>query len=243
MEVHPTSCQRVICIDKLCTQIGNVNRLHNIFEPFAALFWALGIELAHILPKVSQPAGLASHNPSTGTVLYGRGQLGSIRLKTSRLSAISILAVLILCPIPSTRRKGQLSKRKRVLCLVFFVPTQTIGAISSWVFFSITEVSWSRKPTPEICVHLFNDLVPGFLIVLKDVHTVKWCNHKRRIYTLTEEKTKVVAAVWGTEFIRILAALAILHQNDMKKEINCTRMIWRKGWIHPLIQIVLVQNT
>ena len=47
---------------------------------------------------MTQPAGLASLNPSTGTVLYGRGQLGSIRLKTSRLPAFSFLAVLILCP-------------------------------------------------------------------------------------------------------------------------------------------------
>ena len=54
-------------IDKLYTQIGNVNRLHNRIEPIAALFWALGIVLAHIIL----------------TVLYGRGQLGSIRLKTS----------------------------------------------------------------------------------------------------------------------------------------------------------------
>ena len=35
----------------------------------------------------------------------------------------------------------------------------------------------------------------------------------RRIYT--EEKAKVVAAVWGTEFIRFLAALAILHHDDL----------------------------
>ena len=91
----------VYTIDKLYTQIGNVNRLYNIIEPFAALFWALGIVLAHILPKVSQPAGLASLNPSTGMVLYGRGQLGSIRLKTSRLSATSILAVLVLWCIQS----------------------------------------------------------------------------------------------------------------------------------------------
>ena len=46
---------------------------------------------------MTQPAGLASLNSSTGTVLYGRGQLGSVRLKTSQLPAISILAVLILC--------------------------------------------------------------------------------------------------------------------------------------------------
>ena len=34
-------------------------------------------------------------------------------------------------------------------------------------------------------------------------------NHRRRINT--EEKTKVVAAVWGTEFIKFPAALAILN--------------------------------
>ena len=36
-----------------------------------------------------------------------------------------------------------------------------------------------------------------------------WYNHRRRMYT--EEKAKVVAAVWGIEFIQFLAALAILH--------------------------------
>ena len=54
------------------------NRLHNRIEPFPALFWALGIVLAHILQKVTQPAGLASPNSGTGTALNGRGQLGSI---------------------------------------------------------------------------------------------------------------------------------------------------------------------
>ena len=47
-------------------------------EPFAVLFWALGIVLAHILKKLTHPAGLASLNNGNGTVLYGRGQLGSI---------------------------------------------------------------------------------------------------------------------------------------------------------------------
>ena len=45
----------------------------------------------------------------------------------------------------------------------------------------------------------------------------------RRIYA--EEKAKVVAAVRGTEFITFLAALAVLHQDDMKKIMNCTRML------------------
>ena len=38
--------------------------------------------------------------------------------------------------------------------------------------------------------------------------------HRRRIYT--KEKAKVVEAVWGTEFIELLAELAILHQDDLK---------------------------
>ena len=44
-------------------------------EPFAVLFWALGIVLAHVLQQVTQPAaGLASLNYGTGTVLYGSGK-------------------------------------------------------------------------------------------------------------------------------------------------------------------------
>ena len=38
-----------------------------------------------------------------------------------------------------------------------------------------------------------------------------------RIRIRTEEKAKVVAAVWWTEFIQFLARLAILHQDDLKK--------------------------
>ena len=47
--------------------------------------------------------------------------------------------------------------------------------------------------------------------------------HRRRINT--EEKATVVAAVWGTECIQFLAALAILHQDELKKRMNCTRLI------------------
>ena len=43
------------------------NRLYNIIEPFAVLFWALGNVLAHILKQVTQPAGLASLYRRTST--------------------------------------------------------------------------------------------------------------------------------------------------------------------------------
>ena len=46
--------------------------------------------------------------------------------------------------------------------------------------------------------------------------------HRRRIYA--EEKAKVVAGVWGTDFIPYLAALAILQQDDLKNTV---------GSIHP----------
>ena len=41
----------------------------------------------------------------------------------------------------------------------------------------------------------------------------------------TEEKAKVVADVWGTEFIYFLAVLAIEYYDDLKYRMNCTRMI------------------
>ena len=55
---------------------------------------------------MTQPAGLASLNPGTGKVPYDRGQLGSIRLKTSRLPAFSFLAVLVLWVGVSQKRWG-----------------------------------------------------------------------------------------------------------------------------------------
>ena len=51
--------------------------------------------------------------------------------------------------------------------------------------------------------------------------------HIRRINT--EEKAKVVAAAWGKELIQFLAAIAILHQNDLKKRINRITATWRNG--------------
>ena len=50
------------------------------------------------------------------------------------------------------------------------------------------------------------------------VHSFSLGTHRRRIYT--EDKGKVVAAVWGTEFIPFLAMLAVFHQDDMKKRMN-----------------------
>ena len=40
--------------------------------------------------------------------------------------------------------------------------------------------------------------------------------HRRRIKT--EENAKVVAAVWGTEFIQFLAALDIFNEDDFEKK-------------------------
>ena len=39
----------------------------------------------------------------------------------------------------------------------------------------------------------------------------------------------VVAAVWGTELIKFLAALAIFHQDDLKNRINRITATWRNG--------------
>ena len=43
-------------------------------------------------------------------------------------------------------------------------------------------------------------------------------SHRRRIET--EGKAKVVASVWGAEFVKFLAALAIFAQSIWKKRLN-----------------------
>ena len=48
--------------------------------------------------------------------------------------------------------------------------------------------------------------------------------HRRRIKT--EEKAKVVAAVWGTELIQFLAALAISRKDVLKKRMNRKKATW-----------------
>ena len=54
----------------------------------------------------------------------------------------------------------------------------------------------------------------------------------------TEEKTQVVAFLWGTEIIQFITALAVLHQNNLKKGMNLSYSSFCPGAIHP---IVLVQ--
>ena len=69
------------------------------------------------------------------------------------------------------------------------------------------------------------------------------CLYQRRRIN-TEEKAKVVAAVWGTEYIHFLTALFILKYDDLNNRMNYTRMIWSKGWIHPFLQNrPIVQNS
>ena len=52
-----------------------------------------------------------------------------------------------------------------------------------------------------------------------------------------------MAAVWGTEFIQFLAALAILLQNDLKNRMNSSFFSYHPGAIHPFLYIILVQNS
>ena len=55
--------------------------------------------------------------------------------------------------------------------------------------------------------------------------------HRRRIKT--EEKTKVIAAVWGTEFCT---------RTILKNRMNTSYSSNHPGAIFPILQIILVQN-
>ena len=64
-------------------------------------------------------------------------------------------------------------------------------------------VDITRKQRYIYCISGFLNI---YLSGRENRHTVQ---HRRRIKT--EEKAKIIAAVWGTEWIQFLAALAILH--------------------------------
>ena len=51
--------------------------------------------------------------------------------------------------------------------------------------------------------------------------------HRRRIKT--EEKAKVVASVWGEEFIQFLAALAVLPRTILKNRMNSS-FSFKSSW-------------
>ena len=53
---------------------------------------------------------------------------------------------------------------------------------------------------------------------------------------------KVVTTVWGTKWIQFIAALAILHQDDLKKRDPVVQFFISYCVICPILQIVLVQN-
>ena len=46
-----------------------------------------------------------------------------------------------------------------------------------------------------------------------------------------------------TELIQFIAELAILYDDDFKKEMNSSYSSYRPGAIYPIPQIVLVQNS
>ena len=62
-------------------------------------------------------------------------------------------------------------------------------------------------------------------------------SHTRRIYT--EDKPMVVAASWGTELLKFLAALAILHRDNLKNRLFCIRTSLRTGANQLILQVLL----
>ena len=78
-------------------------------------------------------------------------------------------------------------------------------------------------------------------LLLGIVHLRAHLNNQSQDPKKKDKDRKVVAALWGTEFIKFLAALAILHQEELKKEMNSSYSSNRLDSIHPILLIVLVQ--
>ena len=76
-------------IDKLYTQMGKVFRLTLELNLFAALFWALGIVLAHILQQVTQPAAWHHSTTVQYTVIKAFGGLVIFRAIAENITSYS----------------------------------------------------------------------------------------------------------------------------------------------------------
>ena len=66
--------------------------------------------------------------------------------------------------------------------------------------------------------------------------------HEQRRKINTEERAKVVAAVWGTGFIQFLAALAVFSRTILKNRMNSSFASNHFGAIHLILQIVAVHH-
>ena len=64
--------------------------------------------------------------------------------------------------------------------------------------------------------------------------------HRRWIKA--EEKAKVVASVWGAEFIQFLVALAVLPRTILKNRMNSSFSSHHPDAILLILQIIPVQN-
>ena len=87
---------------------------------------------------------------------------------------------------------------------------------NGWVACPDLVTVYTQATASRSCVH-------HIFIFIDGVFRRERKMHRQRIKT--EKKAKVLAAVWGTESMHFFAVLAILHQDDVKNWMNCTRTI------------------
>ena len=92
--------------------------------------------------------------------------------------------------------------------------------------------------------HITFDMLGNLTVLVKGLsasHPWKGLYRQERRRIHTEVKAKVVAAVWGSAFIQILATLAVLHWDDLKKGWIAPGWFERKGWIILFFKLVLLK--
>ena len=65
-------------------------------------------------------------------------------------------------------------------------------------------------------------------------------DHRRRIKTEVKAKSLLFGGNWINSF---LCRTCYFSPGRSKNMMNCTRTIWRLGWIHSFPRIILVQNS
>ena len=137
------------------------------------------------------------------------------------------------CP-DTTAEHGCTSENNVCEILVNRNSREKCAEISIPMFCSSVQLKVHKPYILSLFNKLFNSCPPPPYATTK----MEWQIQRRKIQT--EEKAKVVSAVWGTELIQFLATLAILYQDDLKKDMNLSYSLYRPGAIHPIIHIIIL---
>ena len=182
---------------------------------FASWTW---IRILHAYPDPNTPCVSGSRRPS----------ILQIRIHTTNTIIIKDSSIF---EIPNLASLFCFSYRSYICILYYF----SLACVTSTGILQGCSLFSSQDQLPNNCGPGPRDILNSkYQPSQRNSLTKRGVDHRRSIKT--EEKAKVDASVWGEEFIRLLAVLAVLHWMIWKIGWMAPGWFERNGWINPILQ-------